>query len=276
LIDGDAEDLAAAETASDDSSDDSTSDESDSDDESCGDDGNSEESNVTDKPPPPPPKPSRSERLGGADGVDHRPNHTGHLPRTRATTMKVSHSDATASSVSLDLGDKGRLSIAQRLRNSKSMEMLRRGKSLDLPPPPPIPYQTYRPKRATRAVDTGPSPLSQPSSGSLGRSPPTPMDTVTTMTGEGSTSTWSSKTSLESDKNKPLPDPIAKVGSDPDRIPDAPRRDPDATPKIAQKKPKLKKVNEEIKPPELTYIPKLLPIFIELLSDNLTQIVKRG
>jgi len=76
--------------------------------------------------------------------------------------------------------------------------------------------------------------------------------------------------------NKPLPDPKTKVGLDPDRTPRMPQTDPEATPKIGQKKPKLKKVVEEIKPPDLTHIPRLLPIFVELLSDNLAQIIKRG
>ena len=83
--------------------------------------------------------------------------------------------------------------------------------------------------------------------------------------GEGST--WSSRTSLESDKNKPLPDPGARVGLDPDRTPKKPQKDPDATPKVGQKKPKLKKVVDQIKPPELTHIPKLLPIFVELVRN---------
>jgi len=81
---------------------------------------------------------------------------------------------------------------------------------------------------------------------------------------------------LESDKNKPLPDPEARVGLDPNRTPRMPQTDPDATPKVDQKKPKLKKVVDQIKPPELTHIPKLLPIFVELLSSNFTQIVKRS
>lgn len=301
LIDGDAEDLAAEESASDGSSDYSTSDEYDSDEESDDRDSNSGESNVTDKPPPPPPKSSLPERPSGAGS---RPNNVGPPPRTRATTMKASRSDASASSVSLDLGNKQRLSVAQRLRNSKSMEMLRRGKSLDLPPPPPIPqqyqpYQPYRPKRRTTASDAHPSPLSQSSSGSL--RPPVPTQvppslqkkatvatttprnrsnsvsdptstadprismTSTITTGEGSTSTLNSKTSSNSDKNKPLPDPKGEEGLDPNGIPEISQEEPGATPKIKQKKPKLKKVNEQIKPPELTHIPKLLPIFVELV-----------
>ena len=298
LIDGEAEDLAAEESASEDSSGYSTSDESDSDEESDCDSGNSE----GDKPPPPPPKSSRPERSSGTHSAGDGPNHVGPPPRTRAITMKASRSDAAASSVSLELGNKERLSVVQRLRNSKSMEMLRnRGKSLDLPPPPPIPqqYQPYRSKRRGTAGNTGPSPLSHSSSNPLQcppttRGPPSPqkevnvatanhrnhpnsvsnptsaadpcnsIDSTTTKDG-GSSSSWSSKTSLEPDKNKPLPDPKAKVGLDPDRVPDAPQRDPDTAPKIAQKKPKLKKVNEQIKPPELTHIPKLLPIFVELV-----------
>lgn len=192
------------------------------------------------------------------------------------------------------------------------MEMLRRGRPLDLPPTPtpPIPqqYQPYRSKRGTAASDTGPSPLSQSSPGSLRRPPPTrgppgpreeatvttmtprnrsssvsnptsdagPRNSITSTTTTGSASTRSSATSLESDKNKPPPDPKAKVELDPDRVPEVLQRDPDVTPKIGQKKPKLKKVNEQIKPPELTHIPELLPIFTELLSGNLTQFVKRG
>jgi len=89
------------------------------------------------------------------------------------------------------------------------------------------------------------------------------------MAGEETSSIRSSRTTLESDKNKPLPDPKAGAGLDLDRT-------TNGAPKVEQKKPKLKKVNEQIKPPELTYIPKLLPIFVELLSDNLTQIVNRG
>ena len=298
LIDGEAEDLAAEESGTDDSSDYSTSDEYDSDEESDDDSGDSEGSNMTDKPPPPPPKPSRPERIGGADGIGYSPNHVGPSPRTRATTMKAPRSDATASTASLDMGkgNKGRLSVTQRLRNSKSMEMLRKGKPLDLPPLPPIPhqYQPYRSKRGTVTTDTGPSPLPQSSSGPLRPSPPTkrppslqeatvatttsenrsnpvsnPTATAnsrnsiifTTTTDEGSTSTWNSKTSLESDKNKPLPDPNTKVGPDPD----APQRDLGATPKAGQKKLKLKKINEQINPPELTHVPKLLPIFVELV-----------
>ena len=291
LIDGDAEDLAAEGSVTEGSSEYSTSGEDDSDEESDDDNGNTE-----DKPPPPPPKSSRPERPGGAQGTGYRPNHVGPPPRTRATTMKASRSDAAASSVSLELGNKERLSVAQRLRNSKSMEMLRRGKSLDLPPPPPVPqqYQPYRSKRTTTVNGTGPSPLSQSSSGSLRHSPlnlhkeavvgattirnrpnsvsePTstadPHNSIisTNMRGEGSTSTRSSKPVLESDKNKPLPNPKATVGLDPDGIPDVLQTDPDATPKIGQKNPKLKKVNEQIKPPELTHVPKLLPIFVELV-----------
>lgn len=78
--------------------------------------------------------------------------------------------------------------------------------------------------------------------------------------------TWSSRASLESDKNKPLPDPKSRVGLDPDRTPRTPHRDPDVAPKVDQKKPKLKKVVDQIKPPELTHIPKLLPIFVELVG----------
>lgn len=299
LIDGDAEDLAAADTASDNfSSEYSTSDEGGSDEESDDENGSPEESSATDEPPPPPPKPSRPERLGGVNSVDHRPNHAGPLPRTRAATMKTSLSDAAASSVSLETGNKERLSVAQRLRNSKSMEMLRRGKTPDLPPPPPLPpqYQPYRSKRGTKTNDTGPSPLSQSFSVPLRPPPltgipPSPRkeETVakttprtrsnsvsntadpgnsiisTATTSEGSASTLSSKTSLKSDKNKPLPDPKAEVGSDPDRTPKTPQRDPGPTLKTTQKKPKLKKVNEQIKPPELTHIPELLPIFVELV-----------
>jgi hypothetical protein len=179
LIDGDAEDLAAEASSNEGSSDYSSSDEFDSDEES---DDDSEESGGTDKPPPPPPKSPRPERLGGAQGIGHRPNHVGPPPGTRATAMKISHSDASASSISLELGNKEHLSVAQRLRNSKSVEMLRRGKSrsLDLPPPPPVPqqhppYQPYRSKRGTNTANNivAPPPLSpQSSSGSSRRPPP--------------------------------------------------------------------------------------------------------
>lgn len=293
LIDGDAEDLAAEASASDDSSDYSSSDEYDSDEESDDDDDDSEKSNGSDKPPPPPPKPPRHERPRGTHSTGHKSNHVGPFPRTRAITMKTSHSDATTSSASLDLGDKERLSVAQRLRNSKSMEMLRRGKSVDLPPPPPLPqqhhpYQPYRSKRGATALSTGTLPPSpQPSSGSLRCPPPSsskestatttnrtprkrsksissststvnPLTPTTSTAGEGTSSTRSPRTCLESDKDKPLPDPKAEAGADPDRT-------QNGTPKVAQKNPKLKKVNEQIKPPELTYIPKLLPIFVELV-----------
>lgn len=314
LIDGDAEDLAAEASASDsdNSSDYSSSGESDSDGES---DDDSEEVTAADKPLPPPPKSAHLERHSGAHNIAHKQNHAGPSPRTRAITLRTSHSDATASSVSLDLGNKERLSIAQRLRNSKSMEMLRRGKSLDLPPPPPIPqqhppYQPYRPKRGVRANTIDPPPSSPQSSGSLQRPPPSqrsqsPLKKITVVTTDTSTrnrsgsvssttstigsrnhttptiggrssSTWSSGTSVGSDKNKPLPDPKERVGLDPDRTPKPPKRDPDATPKVGGKKPSLKKVDEQIKPPELTHIPKLLPIFVELLSGNLTQTIKRN
>ena len=305
LIDGDAEDLAAEESASDDSSDYSTSDEYDSDEESDDDNGTSGESDATDKPPPPPPpKSSRHEQPGGAPSTGYGQNHVGPSHRTRATTMKISRSDAAASSVSLDLGNKEHMSVAQRLRNSKSMEFLRRGKSLDLPPPPPPPiplqYQPYRSKRVTIASNSGPSPLSQSSSGPLRPPPPTrgspnlqkkaTLATAThvddpdsssnhpgagdshssiastSTTGDGSTS--GSKPSLESDRNKLLPDPKPKVNLDPDSIPDVvPQRNTDGTPEVGQKKPKLRKINEQIKPPELTHIPKLLPIFVELVCD---------
>ena len=308
LIDGDAEDLAAEVSTSDGSSDYSSSDEYDSDEEFDGSDDDPEEGSEGGKPPTPPPKSPRSERLGGASSVGHKPSHANSTPRTRATTMKTSHSDATASSVSLDLG-KERLSISQRLRNSKSMEMLRRGKSVsvDLPLPPPIPqqhqqYQPYRSKRGATASSTTPPQLApQLPPGSLGRPSPTrrpqnpPRETntatsdtasrnraqsisssstagsrssTTPTTGEGST--WSSRTGLESDKNKPLPDPKSRVGLDPDRTPRMPDKVPDAAPKIDQKKPKLKKVVDQIKPPELTYIPKLLPIFVELVSCGIS------
>lgn len=300
LVDGNAEDLAAEESASDNSSDYSSSDEYDSEEESHNDD-NSEEGNVAGKPPLPPPKLPHPERLGDAPSIHHKPNHVVPSPRTRATTMKTSHSDATTSSVSLDLNGKERLSITQRLRNSKSMEMLRRGRSLDLPPPPPLPqqhqpYQPYRPKRSGTARSVGPQLFPpQSSSGSPqhpppSRIPPTPSkeanavpsdtvprkrsksiskstsavdsrDVTTSTAGEGSTR--SSRKSLESDKNKPLPDPTA--GLDPNITPKAPKRGPDAMPKVGQKKPKLKRVNEQIKPPELIHIPKLLPIFVELV-----------
>ena len=303
LIDGDADDLAAEVSASDGSSDYSSSDEYDSE-EGSGDDDDSEENTEGDKPPPPPPKSPRPQQHGGAHSTDHRPNHVGPTYRTRATTMRTSHSDAAASSVSLDLGTKERLGIAQRLRNSKSMEMLRRGKSMsvDLPPPPPIPqqhqsYRTYRPKRSGMTSSTGPSQTTPQSSPiPLQRFPPTrrppspPKETTTdtaprnrsksisnptstvdsrnsTTTASGEGSTWGSRTSLEPDKNKPLPDPEARVGLDPNRTPKMPQKDPDAAPKISQKKPKLKKVVDQIKPPELTHIPKLLPIFVELVRN---------
>jgi hypothetical protein len=303
LIDGDAEDMAAE--ASDDSEDHSSSDEYDSDES---DDDSEEESIEGAKPPPPPPKSPHPERLVGAPSIGHKPSNGGPTSRNQATALKASHSEASTSSTSLDLGTKERLSIAQRLRNSKSMEMLRRGKSLtaDLPPPPPVPqlhqpYQPYRPKRKATANSTAPPQLTpHSSSGSLRHTPSTlkplspPEETTTTKpdtaegsenrprsasdstgtadsqnstttaTGEGST--WSSRTSLESDKNKPLPDPRAKVGLDPDRTPSLPKKDPDATPKIGQKKPKLKKVVDQINPPELTHITKLLPIFVELVG----------
>ena len=299
LIDGDAEDMAAEESASGGSSDYSSSDEYDSDEESDGDD-NSEESSERDKPPPPPPKSPRPQRLDGAHIIGRRSNNVGPTPRMRATTMKTSHSDATTSSTSLDLGTKERLSVAQRLRNSKSMEMLRRGKSMsvDLPPPPPIPqqhqpYQVYRPKRS--ATTAGPSQLTpRSSSGSLRRPAPTrrppspPKEATTTAidttprnrskststtdsqnsTALGEGPSWSSRTSFESDKNKPLPDPKEKAGLDTDRTPRISQEDPDATPKIGQKKPKLKKVVDQIKPPELTHIPELLPIFVELVRSD--------
>ena len=307
LIDGDADDLAAEASASDGSSDYSSSDEYDSD-EGSGDDDNSDESNEGGKPPPPPPKSPRPQQHGGTHSTNHKPVHVGPTYKTRATTMRTSHSDAAASSVSLDLGTKERLSIAQRLRNSKSMEMLRRGKSasLDLPPPPPIPqqyqpYQTYRPKRSTTIRGTGPSqstsqsspvPLQRPSSVQRPPSPPketTPTpdtasrnrsksisnstrttdsrNVMATASASGEGSTWSSQTNSEPDTNKPLPDPEARVGLDPDKTPRLPQVDPDAVPKLGQKKPKLKKVVDEIKPPELTHIPKLLPIFVELVRN---------
>lgn len=297
LIDGDAEDLAAEVSASDGSSDYSSSDEYDSDDDDS-------ESNKGNKPPPPPPKSPRPQRDGTVHSTGHKLDHVGSIPRTRATTMKTSHSDVAASSISLDLGTKERLSITQRLRNSKSMEMLRRGKSMsfDLPSPPPIPqqqhpYQPYRPKRSATASTAG---RSQSTSRSLRRPPPTlnppsspkkttsatpgttprthskpisnstatadSRDSKTTTPGEGSG--WSSRTSLESDKNKPLPDPKVRVGLDPDRALGMLQGDPDAVPKVDQKKPKLKKVVDQIKPPELTYIPKLLPIFVELVRRD--------
>ncbi|KAF9646004.1 hypothetical protein BDM02DRAFT_3189196 [Thelephora ganbajun] len=310
LIDGDAEDLAAEVSASDGSSDYSSSDEYDSNEES---DDDSEEDSEGGRPPPPP-KSLRPERPGGAGSIGHKSNHVGSTPRTRATTMKTSHSNATASTVLLDLVAKERLSVAQRLRNSKSMEMLRRDKSVstDSPPPPPIPhqhrpYQPYHSKRSAKTSSAGlPRLTPQSSSGSWQHPPPTrrppspPKEATTTIaattsrkrsksvsnptsttdsqnsttTGEGPT--WSSETSLESDKNKPLPDPKARVGLDPDRTPSMLQRDLDATPQVGQKKPKLKKVVDQIKPPELTHIPKLLPIFVELFSDNLSRVVKRG
>jgi len=319
LIDGDAEDLAAQASASDGSSDYSSSDGYDSDESDEDEDGDdSEESSEGDKPPPPPPKSPRPGRPGDAPGDGHKSNYVNPTPRNRAITMRTSHSEAAASSISLDLGTRERLSIAQRLRNSKSMEMLRRGKStsVDLPPPPPIPqhHQTHqgrRPKRSAAAGSTNP-PQSTPrsSSGSLRPAPPTrgppspPKETttattidiieggrnqpqpisnststvgsqnsITTMTGEGSA--WDSRTSLESDKNKPLPDPKVRVGLDPDRTPRMPQKVPDVTPKIGQKKPKLKKVVEEIKPPELTYIPGLLPIFVESVRGNISSGLQR-
>ena len=302
LIDGDAEDLAAEASASDDSSDCSSSDEYDSDEsDDENDDDDSEENGIErTKPPHPPPKSSHPEQLGGAPSIGHKQGYVNSTPRTRATTLKTSRSDASASSVSLDLGTGERLSISQRLRNSKSMEMLRRGKSMsvDLPPPPPVPqqyqpYQPYRPKRGTTINSIVPPPLKlQSSSGSIRRppparkppSPPKESTTSTIDTEEGSsnhsrsisnstttadsrdsTASWSSRTSLESDKNKPLPDPKTKAGSDPDRTPKVPQVDPNVTPKVEQKKPKLKKVVEQIKPPELTHIPELLPIFVELV-----------
>ena len=310
LIDGDAEDLAAEASASDGSSDYSSSDEYDSDEESDDDDDDSRESGEEGKLPPPlPPKSPRLGQRGSAHSNGHKPNYANSTPRTRAITMKTSHSDATGSSVSLDLGPKERLSIAQRLRNSKSMEMLRRGKSMsvDLPPPPPIPhqpqpYQTYRPKRNATVRSTGPSQSTpQSTSGSSLHPPPTrrppspPKEITTTATGttsrnrsksisnststtdlpnsttmSGEGSTWSSRTSLESDKNKPLPDPKARVGLDPDKTPKVPQKDLEVTPKIGQKKPKLKKVVDQIKPPELTHIPKLLPIFVELVRCDIS------
>ena len=296
LVDGEAEDLAAEASASDDSSDYSSSDEYDSDDGSDDDDDSEGESDEGVKPPPPPPKSPRPERLGGTPNISHKQS-----PVSRAATMKASRSETTASSVSLDLEAKERLTVAQRLRNSKSMEMLRRAKSMsvDLPPPPPIPpqhqpYQVYRPKRTATVNSTRPAQLTpQSSSGSLRRPPPTrrppspPKETAvsdavssrsisnstitpgsrdsTTTTTDSEGSTWSSRTSLESDKNKPLPDPKTRVGLDPDRTPRMPPTDPDVTPKIGQKKPKLKRVDSQIKPPELTHTPKLLPVFVELV-----------
>ena len=292
LVDGEAEDLAAEASASDESSGYSSSDEYDSDDDS---DRSEEESNEGVKPPPPPPKAPHSERVGGTH------NHANSTSMHRAATMKTSRSEMANSSASLDLGAKERPTIAQRLRNSKSMEMLRRGKtmSVDLPPPPPIPqqhqpYQVYRPKRTATANSNGPQLTPRSSSGSLrppppARRPPSPPKEVTTDTAEGSSncsqpisnstgtpdsrnstttgegSTWSSRTSLESDKNKPLPDPETRMGLDPDRTPRMPPTDIDAASKIGQKRPKLKKVVSQIKPPELTHTPKLLPIFVELV-----------
>ena len=301
LVDGEAEDLAAEASASDDSSDSSSSGEYESDDGLDDDDDDSEgESGEGAKPPPPPPKSPRPERLGGIPSKGHKQTYASPTPVSRAATMKASRSEITASSVSLDLGAKERLTTAQRLRNSKSMEMLRRGKSMsiDLPPPPPIPqqhqpYQVYRPKRTATVNSTRPPQLTpQSSSGSLRRPPPTrsppsppkesaladavssrsisnstitpgSRDSTTTIGSEGKT--WSSRASSESDKNKPLPDPKTRVGLDPDRTPRIPQVDPDATPKIGQKKPKLKRVDNQIKPPELTHTPKLLPIFVELV-----------
>jgi len=175
--------------------------------------------------------------------------------------------------------------------------------SVDLPPPPPVPqqhqpYQVYRPKRSPTVNSTRPSQLTpQSSTGSLrrpppARKPPNPPkeitatdavsspsisnstitarseDSATTIVGDEST--WSSRTNLESDKNKPLPDPKTRVGLDPDRTPRMPQIDPDATPKIGQKKPKLKRVASQIKPPELTHTPKLLPIFVELVRRGVS------
>jgi hypothetical protein len=305
LIDGDAEDLAAELSASEGSSDYSSSDEYDSDEDS--DDDDSEESSVGGKPPPPPPKSPLPQQHRGSHGVGRKQNHVGPTPRTRATTMKNARSDAAVSSVSLDLGTAERLSITQRLRNSKSMEMLRKGKSTssDLPPPPPLPqqhqpYQPYRPKRSATTHVTGRSP--QPSVGSMrcpppARRPPSPPNenpdiatpavvtrarsksvantSGTSVTTSAEEPTWSSRTSLESDKNMPLPDPEAKVGLDPDRTPRMPQRDPDAVPKVGEKKPKLKKVVDQIKPPELTHIPKLLPIFVELVRRDTILLVLR-
>ena len=57
------------------------------------------------------------------------------------------------------------------------------------------------------------------------------------------------------------------MGLDPDKTPKVPQKDLEVTPKIGQKKPKLKKVVDQIKPPELTHIPKLLPIFVELVRN---------
>jgi len=305
LVDGEAEDLAAEASASDDSSDYSSSDEYDSEDGSDDDDDSEDESDEGDKPPPPPPKSPRPERLGGTPSNGHKQNYASPTPVSRAATMKASRSEMTASSVSLDLEAKERLTVAQRLRNSKSMEMLRRGKSMsvNLPPPPPIPqqhqaYQVYRPKRTATVTSTRPPQLTpQSSSGSLRRPPPTrkppsppkeaavsdavssrsisnstitpgSWDSTTTVESEGST--WSSRASMESDKNKPLPDPKTRVGLDPDRTPRMPQTDPDATPKIRQKKPKLKRVDSQIKPPELTHTPKLLPIFVELVRRGVS------
>ena len=308
LVDGEAEDLAAEASASDDSSDSSSSDECDSDDGSDDDDDEDEyESGEGVKPPPPPPKLPPPDRLSGSPNISP-------TPMSRDATMTASRSETTASSVSLDLEAKERLTVAQRLRNSKSMEMLRRGKSMsvELPPPPPIPqqhhpYQVYRPKRSTTVNSTCPPRVTpQSSSGSLRRPPPTrkpptppkeiattadtaegsginsrtisdstiTMDsqdsatTPTTATSEGST--WSSIASLESDKNKPLPDPKTRVGLDPDTTPRIPQTDPDAVPKIGQKKPKLKRVASRIEPPELTHTPKLLPVFVELVSCDIS------
>ena len=144
--------------ASDDSSDRSSSDEYDSDEsDDENDDDDSEENGIEGtKPPHPPPKSSHPEQLGGAPSIGHKQGSVNSTPRTRATTLKTSRSGASASSVSLGLGTGERFSISQRLGNSKSVEMLRRCKSMsvDLPPLPLIPQQ-YRPPSINNAVIFG-------------------------------------------------------------------------------------------------------------------------
>ena len=278
LIDGDAEDLVAEDSASDDSSDYSSSDGQGSEEESDDDGSDSEGSTVVDRSPGP-------ERLSPAPDV----GHLGPLPRTRAITLKASRSDATAPGNSSDPENKGRLSIAQRLRNSKSMEMLRRGKSLDLPPPPPIPqqyqhYKPYQPKRGPTVSGILPTPLSpQPPATNSHRTEFTSgsshtlhsRDSSASSTVGTSSSTRGSKTKLKPDVNKPLPVPKASVGSDYDGAATRPKRGSDAGPKSEKKKPKLKKANEQINPPELTHIPKLLPIFVELVRRRLASLLGR-
>lgn len=269
LAQGQAEELDAEFTSSSEESDSDDSedeDDTDSDDYETASGNDSAESSRTqeDRPPIPPPKPiSRASTLPASplsspsqvalsrDGAHRHPGHHHHHHHDPQNQDRRGRDEARASPKE---GQSGLQRLRSRSRSISALKSMFTSKSAsDAPPVPPLPPNQdqlpYTPRTPTMTT-TPASPSSPASSHSQALSPQVRARAQSTLQ---SPSPLSARSSQESQRRRPIR----------------------ASPASGTSKKRKPKSAFDLKQPELQEIPNLLPLFIELVSDNFLEESRR-